>query len=548
MTPERWREVEEIYQSAMDRKPELRDAYLAEACANDEDLRHEVESLLRLNSSPVLVDEPAWHAAGGLLDNESIVPVGTQFGPYRLESVLGSGGMGRVYRARDTRLDRVVALKVSKEEFGERFTREARAVAALNHPNICTLHDVGPNYLVMELVEGSTLAERIREGPIPLEEALVFARQIAAALEAAHERGIVHRDLKPGNIKIKPDGAVKVLDFGLAKRHAIEAGTDAKLEDSPTISMAATKAGLILGTAAYMSPEQARGKPVDKRADIWAFGVVFYEMLTGQQLFEGATVTDTLAAVLTKEPDWSVVPSPTRPLLQACLERDPKRRLRDISDSWRLMEETQADGAGRSKIPWAAIAAVLALALSITLWEWRRATRHVEKSLMRLDVDLGSDVSLGGSHPGVDAILSPDGIRLVFVSAGRIFTRRLDEARTTELSGTDGAYAPFFSPDGQWIGFFDQAKMKKISVEGGAVIPLCDISGEASGSWGEDGNIIASLGSVAPLSQIPAMGGAATRVTDLNSDRGERTHRWPQILPGGEGGAFHFAYFAVCRI
>src|SRR5262245_23061664 len=210
MTLDSWREVEVVNQSAMDRKPELREAYLAEACANDEALRHEVESLLKLNSSPALVDEPAWHAAGELLDNESIVPVGTQFGPYRIESVLGAGGMGRVYRARDTRLDRVVALKVSKEELGERFTREARAVAALNHPNICTLHDVGPNYLVMELVEGSTLAERIREGPIPLEEALGFARQIAGALEAAHERGIVHRDLKPGNIKIKPDGAVKV--------------------------------------------------------------------------------------------------------------------------------------------------------------------------------------------------------------------------------------------------------------------------------------------------------------------------------------------------
>src|SRR6266516_8016213 len=206
MTGERWREVEAIYQSVMDREPELRQSYLAEACQGDEDLRREVESLLELNHAPVLVDQPAWQAVGELLDNDSSMTAGAQLGPYRIEGVLGAGGMGEVYRARDTRLERLVAVKVSKEEFSERFEREARAVAALNHPNICTIHDVGPNYLVMELVEGPTLAERIRQGPIPLEEALAIARQIADALDVAHETGIVHRDLKPGNIKIKPDG------------------------------------------------------------------------------------------------------------------------------------------------------------------------------------------------------------------------------------------------------------------------------------------------------------------------------------------------------
>ena len=253
--------------------------------------------------------------------------------------MLGAGGMGRVYQAHDTRLGRTVALKISRVEFNERFEREARAVAALNHPNVCTIHDVGPNYLVMELVEGPTLSDRMKEGPIPLEEALRIARQIADALEAAHEKGIVHRDLKPGNIKIKPDGTVKVLDFGLAKLRPVDVAPGTKPEDSPTISMAATSAGMILGTAAYMSPEQARGKVVDKRADIWAFGVVLYEMVTGRRLFEGEDVTETLALVIKGEPKWDGIPANVQRLLKSCLEKDPKRRLRDIGDAWRLLEE-----------------------------------------------------------------------------------------------------------------------------------------------------------------------------------------------------------------
>src|SRR5450759_661224 len=225
---------------------------------------------------------------------------GERLGPYEIRAALGAGGMGEVWRAYDTRLGREVAIKVSAERFSDRFEREARSVAALNHPNICTLHDVGPNYLVMELVEGPTLADRITQGPIPLEEALPIARQIAEALEAAHEKGIVHRDLKPANIKIRPDGTVKVLDFGLAQAMAAAADSDS----SPTVTLSATAAGVILGTAAYMSPEQARGKPVDKRADIWSFGVVLYEMLSGKRLFEGETISDVLAAVLKTEPDW----------------------------------------------------------------------------------------------------------------------------------------------------------------------------------------------------------------------------------------------------
>src|ERR1700680_2786911 len=303
---------------------------------------------------------------------------------YEILALIGKGGMGEVYKARDTRLGREVAIKVSTEQFSERFEREARAIAALNHPNICQLYDVGPNYLVMELVEGVE-----PKGPLPLEEALPIARQIADALEAAHEKNIVHRDLKPGNIKIKSDGTVKVLDFGLAK---IGGTPTAKAEDSPTLSMAATQAGMILGTAAYMSPEQARGKEVDKRADIWAFGVVLYEILTGKRLFDGETISDTLAAVLMREPDLSPVPDRLRRLLEACLQKDPKQRLQAIGD-WRLVltdaaPQTTPAPVKKPRLPWA-VAAVFAAAFILVAWVAWRATRSAEqplKPLVRLDV------------------------------------------------------------------------------------------------------------------------------------------------------------------
>ena len=264
---------------------------------------------------------------------------GSHLGPYEIIEPLGAGGMGEVYRARDSRVGRDVAIKTAHEQFSERFEREARAIAALNHPNICTLFDVGPYYLVMELVEGATLAVRIAEGPIPLDEALGIARQIVDALEAAHDKGIVHRDLKPGNVILKADGSVKVLDFGLAKQTLGANPGSATRAESPTLSMAATQAGVILGTAAYMSPEQARGKPVDKRADIWAFGVLLYEMLTGRRLFQGEDLTETLASVVKVEPDLSAAPLRLRRLLAKCLAKDPRNRLRDIGDAWELLAD-----------------------------------------------------------------------------------------------------------------------------------------------------------------------------------------------------------------
>jgi serine/threonine-protein kinase len=286
-----------------------------------------------------------------------------KLGPYEIVSAIGKGGMGEVFRARDPRLNREVAIKTSLLGFSGRFQKEAQAIAALNHPNICTLYDVGPDYLVMEYIEGPTLADRIKQGPVPLQEALGVAAQIAAALEAAHEKSIVHRDLKPANIKLRPDGSVKALDFGLA--HTGETVED-RGGNSPTRLSMPTMAGAIMGTAGYLSPEQARGEKVDKRADIFAFGVVLYEMVTGQRLFEGRTVSDSLAAVLTKEPDLSAVPVKVRRLLGSCLEKDAKKRLRDIGDWGRLLDEAASAAPSRLGNAWmiaAAMLAVVAIAL-----------------------------------------------------------------------------------------------------------------------------------------------------------------------------------------
>jgi serine/threonine-protein kinase len=332
-----------------------------------------------------------------------------------------------------------------------------------------------------------------------------------------------------------------VLDFGLAKMTEAAAAVGSP-DESPTIAMGATRVGEIMGTAAYMSPEQARGKTVDKRADIWAFGVVLYEMLSGRRLFEGETISDTLVAVLKEEPDLEQAPEQTRRLLKSCLEKDPKRRLRDVADAWRLVEDTPL-AAAKSVRPWQVVAAVLALICGILVWApWRGRMRSVEQPSMRLDLDLGPDVSFG-STTGPAAILSPDGTRLVFVSQGadgtrRLFTRRLDQPKAVRMPGSEGAYAPFFSPDGEWVGFFAHGKLKKTRVEGGDPISLCDAPASRGGSWSEDGSIIAALDQQTGLSQIPPQGGEAVAVTKLNLELGETTHRWPQVLPGGKAVLF----------
>jgi Tol biopolymer transport system component/predicted Ser/Thr protein kinase len=484
--------------------------------------------------------------SGGFLDTlpkvaeglESFVPMslssGTRLGPYEILSALGAGGMGEVYRAQDPRLGRDVALKISSERFGDRFELEARAVAALNHPNICQIYDIGPNYLVMELVEGENL-----KGPLPVETALNYAKQIAEALEAAHEKGITHRDLKPANIMITREGVVKVLDFGLA----------AQSRNGEAAS--STHPGMIMGTVAYMSPEQARGESADRRADIWAFGAVLYEMLTGRRAFTGETASDLLAAVLNNEPDLEAIPLRVRKLVAQCLTKDRKLRLQAIGD-WRLlMEDGTAPGltsgaiappvrAGLAWRGWVAAAAlaVIAAVLGFALWH---GTRPMDHPLMRFSVDLGPEAAAG---PHITAAIAPDGSRLAFVARGaagneQLATRLLNQAQATLLPGTENAADPFFSPDGQWIGFFADGKMKKISVQGGAPVTLCDAPNGRGASWGEDGSII-----VTPMAhpgnylfRVPAAGGTPQAITNPG-DKGEVTHRWPQILPGGRAVLF----------
>jgi serine/threonine-protein kinase len=466
-----------------------------------------------------------------------------KLGPYEILALIGKGGMGEVYRARDPRLNRDVAIKVSAAQFSERFERETKAIAALNHPNICQIYDVGPNYLVMEYIEGES-----PKGPMALDEALRIARQIADALEAAHDKGITHRDLKPGNIKIKPDGTLKVLDFGLAK---VTAAPSASGENSPTLTMGMTQAGMILGTASYMAPEQARGKEsVDKRADIWAFGVVLYELITGKRMFTGEDVGEVLAKVIRDEPDLSGVPAQVTPLLKRCLEKDPKRRLRDIGDALPLVGDLQEAAAvpqptaltrSHFGIIVAAFAAVVTLGFAALAFVHFSET-PAPKPLIRFSVDLGPEAVVG---PRITAAISPDGRRLAFVARGaggkeQLATRLLDQTNPTFLAGTENASDPFFSPDSQWIGFFADSKMKKISVAGGAAFTLCDAPGARGASWGEDGNIVVTLsagtGTGTGLSRVSAAGGTPQTLT--KPGEGESSHRWPQILPGGQAVLF----------
>ncbi len=477
---------------------------------------------------------------------------GDKLGPYEILFLLGKGGMGEVYKAHDTRLQRDVAIKTSAKQFSERFEREARAIAALNHPNICTLFDVGPNYLVMEYVEGEPL-----KGPYSLDKALDCARQIASALEAAHERGITHRDLKPGNIMLKPDGTIKVLDFGLAKFGG--SAPTVNSEDSPTLSMAATQAGTILGTAAYMAPEQARGKPVDKRADIWAFGVVLHEILTGERLFKGEDLTETMAAVVMRDPDLTPVPHEVRRLLKKCLQKDPAKRLRDIGDVWELLDEPVAAAEPvtivekpASKLPWIAAAAGIVAALAFAgLYLTRPAPPAAAEAVrFTLPPPPGNVITLNGPNRSNLAI-SPDGKYVVFAAddvatnTRSLWVRALGSLSAQKLDKTEGGAEPFWSPDSKNIGFFADGKLKRVPVSGGSPVNICDSVALEGGTWFQqagtggqvEGVILFSPGATDAIYRVPASGGLPTPVTKLQ--KGEQGHSYPEFLPDGK----RFQYF-----
>jgi serine/threonine protein kinase len=528
MTPNDWRQIESIFYAALEREPADRAAFLDEACCRDETLRRQVELLLEQESrEDDLLDRPA----AALLTRSSDPPelrVGTQLGPYRIEGFLGAGGMGRVYRAHDSRLGRAVAIKFSMEEFGKRFRQEARVVAALNHPNICSLYDVGPDYLVMELVEGPTLRDRIQTGPLPLDAALKIAGQIAEALDAAHQRGIVHRDLKPANIKIRPDGTVKVIDFGLARVTATEG--------APASSSLTAQPAMAMGTPAYVAPERARGEKGDKRADIWAFGAVLYEMLTGVQLFQGGTISDTLAAVLKDEPDLSPVPEQVRALLARCLIKDPNLRLRDIGDAMALIRrEPTVPVARRSWIPWVGLALVsIALAAALARFYGKPPAGETIRFQILLPADLTSDGA---------PMISPDGRQLAFSAIGadrvsRIWLQDLHSLEPRLLPGTSHELRSpiFWSSDSRSLVFDSGHALKRIAVSGGPPLLLCNFSGiTVGGSWNRDGAI---LFGTAPggVMRVSGDGGQVSPVTEPATPKS--FHIFPEWLPDRR----HFLY------
>src|SRR5262245_21037472 len=488
--------------------------------------------------------------------------VGTKLGSLEITALLGKGGMGEVYRARDTKLKRDVAIKILPNEFScdadrvSRFQREAEVLASLNHPNIAAIYDLqeanGSRFLILELIEGETLGDRIARGPIPVADALGIAENICEALEAAHEKGIIHRDLKPANVKITPEGNVKVLDFGLAK--AIESrASNPILSNSPTM-IGASQPGVILGTAAYMSPEQAKGRTVDQRTDIFALGCVLYEMMTGRRAFDGEDVPDILSRILQRDPDWTLlpvnVPARIRELLRLCLEKNATNRRRDAGDVRVDIEQAIAEPelsaantahfkprtTGRSRVlAGTVIGLITGAAFVFWMWSpWRMPKSGVP---LRLSTEIGADVSL---HTVTDAslALSPDGAVLALVGekngTRQLYIRRLGQLQATPLAGTDGATDPFFSPDGQWLAFFANGRLKKISLAGGAAVTLCDAQNDRGGDWGEDGYIVFTPNNTAPMGLQRVLSGGGQVGPQTTIKAGQTLHRWPQVLPGAK--------------
>ena len=502
----------------------------------------------------------------------SLAP-GTSIGHYDVTSLLGEGDMGQVWQATDTQLNRQVALKILPDAFATdpdrlaRFTREAQILASLNHPNIAAIYgieeDEGTRALVLELVEGPTLADRIAQGPVPLDEALPIAEQIAEALEAAHEQGVIHRDLKPANIKVREDGTVKVLDFGLAK--ALDPAPDVDPSQSPTLTAAATQMGVIMGTAAYMSPEQARGKPVDRRADIWAFGVVLYEMLTAARAFEGDDVSLTLSAVLQREPEWdglpANVPHGLNTYLRRCLQKDPRQRVQAIGDVRLAMEgafETTVqatpvptEGASaqlrvwQRPVPAALIGLVLAALTGVAVWDLKPQAPPSPRPLVRFAITPPAP-ELGISNTAPDLTISPEGTHIVNPAGGSggLVVRALDQLEAARQPELGQVVSPFMSPDGATVGFVSGTGgglLRRVSLFGGPAVTICSLPGGPLGfgaSWGADDTIIFGTGQPSGLWRVSAGGGEPEELTTPNAELGEVNHQWPEILPGGRAVLF----------
>jgi Tol biopolymer transport system component len=560
MTPDRWQQLSRLFHEALARDADTRSAFLAGACAGDDDLRRDVEALLLARDrSPSASD--ALVAVTGIPSGDDLLD--RHVGSYRVTGRLGAGGMGEVYRAYDDRLRREVAIKVVPRSFTDdperlaRFSREAQLLAALNHPNIGAIYGIEESAdiraLVLELIEGETLAERLdRSGGLPVAEALEIAKQIAAALDAAHEKGIVHRDLKPANIKIAPDGLVKVLDFGLGKILIDPSNSSATRHE--------TREGLILGTPAYMSPEQARGLAVDKRADIWSFGCVVYEMLAGRQAFDGEDVADILGRVLQREPDWRLLPDATpasiHRLVVRCLEKDRNKRLSQIAVAAFQIDETlagitsgavdakaatQREGRTRVLLPALALGAVLGAA---ALWFLSANPPSASAPVTRFQIGVAPASEIGGlaGRPTRPSFaVSPDGRTVVFsaVENGRrgLYLRPLDQLSSTLIPGTDDAVSPFFSPDGQWIGYWARGQIRKVPLGGGPSV-LIVAAGQLFGiSWGDDDRVVFA-GVDGGLLEVPGVGGTATELTTPGRQRGDFSHRLPHVLPGGDAVLF----------
>ena len=560
MTPERWQELKKVLGAALELNSAERSAYLDRACP-EASVRREVESLI------------AAHDQGDsrfLVQPSVELTQGTKLGPYEIVALVGAGGMGEVYRARDTRLNRIVAIKVlpaqtaDRDGVRERFEREAKAISSLNHPHICTLYDVGHqngiDYLVMEYLEGQTLAARLQKGPLPLDQALKYAIEIADALDKAHRKGITHRDLKPGNIMLTKSGA-KLLDFGLAKLRQEAAHPGAALSQVPTKDPI-TGEGVILGTLQYMAPEQVEGKEADARTDIFAFGAVLYEMVTGKKAFEGKTQASLIAKILETDPPPMTSLQPMTPValdrvVKKCLAKEPEGRWQDASDlcdelKWisesgaqllapQIVSAKDAGALGRRLLVLGIGALAVALIATLAVRSLKPAPAPPNQPVSRFTISLapGQSLSTVPSMTGLELALSADGTKLAYVATEkgtqRIYLRAMNGLEPKPIPGTEGGITPFFSPDGQWLGFFSGGRLRKVSVNGVATAALAEVDEYGlGGSLGSDGTIV--LGGLGSAQQVPDGGGALQRLS--RPERGEIAHAWPELLPKDEAVLF----------